>query len=227
VAAQNSRQLGRVGGILSLLSIAVIGRLSRRRRKSNQSPVRNIGDGRQAVVPDAALPTALEGVVPATIQDHDLQVAVRFGHGVQDLVDVQALPFDLELFAQPGADRHQKILAVQLHAVSRVVEQRQASFRQVAPKVDQCILHLLQIQVFLFRDLEFQILERPLDGIGVIPRIVECRRPGVPGVPNHQCHSIGRIARAVRAQCEIENGPSQPDPGPTHHPHLLPPNFVM
>ncbi len=136
--------------------------------------------------PGGAAEAARIGVVAASIQDHQVQPVARPAHPVQDPPRVDRLVTYVGLVADLRADGHQVVLAVDLHAVTGVVEQaHRASTAETAGEFSHRLFHL----PLAFVEQPGHGEAEPLEGGGHVTRVVHGvaqLAPGVRGVADDQ-----------------------------------------
>ena len=154
-----------------------------------------------------------EGVVAASVEDHDRGLGRGAADLVEDLADQQGRPLQVLARAQADLGRQQVVRPLHLHPVARVEDQRDLGAAR--PEAERRELAAQRLQVGVDDDLHVEphAVELRPDGLGVVPRIGERGQMRVVAVAHHQ-RDAGREGRRSEDQEEDEGDDKPRRPGP-------------
>ncbi len=114
---------GERGAVGAVRPVAVEGDLARRRGEGDETARGRTDRGETAG--DRAAP-ASERVVAACVEDDDVDAACCALHGLENIAEAHAFDRHLRLVLDLGCDRNEVVVARDLHAVARIVEESDA-----------------------------------------------------------------------------------------------------
>jgi hypothetical protein len=131
-------------------------------------------------------PLPRERVVPAGIEDQDIELIIGIFHAPKDAPDRDSLIVHILLAPNPRVHRNQIILPADLDAVPRKIEKAHAAVPELATEEVNGIHHGVARRIAPQGDLKPELAEGCRHIAGIVPRIPQ------------QAYLVGRIANHQR-----------------------------
>jgi hypothetical protein len=189
------------------------GEIARQRRVRDQQRAVGFADERQTAKAGARIRAARralrEGVVAAGVEQDDL-LRRRRG-GIEQLLERDGPHRRLVLALDLHVGRRQHVLAVDLHAVAGIIDERHFGAGSLTLELLQSIEQSRAVEIVIFRDLEAVHLELGGDRLGVGHGIDEARQ--MPIVPDADDERDALCLRSRRHHRREEKGQCYEDAG--------------
>jgi hypothetical protein len=134
-----------------------------------------------------------ERVIPASIQDNQVQFGAGSLHLSQHKRYVDHLEIDIRLARGIGRDRNEVVRSANLKPVSGIIEQRNVSTDQLVAETLNYRIKLRLVEVHLgsaaYQD-EAQSAQRIRNQEGIVSRIFEARNALIGRVADDESHSL-------------------------------------
>ncbi|MGY3530642.1 hypothetical protein ACVISU_003410 [Bradyrhizobium sp. USDA 4452] len=158
---------------------------------------------------------AAERIVPAGVQDDDIEPRARAFHLPQHQADIDHLEIDIGLTRGVRRDRHQIIRAAHLDAMAGVIEQRHIGAHQLAAEaLDRGIeTGLVEVDLGLPADQrKAEPLQRAGHELCIVLRVLQPRHVLIGRIADHQRNALVGGRRLHERHCEQSGG----EKGPAH-----------
>ena len=137
----------------------------------------------------AASESPQERIVPACIEDHEIELGAGILEFFQNIVQLECFESQAAFVLEARIDRNEVVAPVGLDAMSCIEHEGRCVILDSPRELDQGRLHAAQIGIGDAHHLEAEGGKLFVDRNGVVHRIVE-RRFGVGGIPDHQRNTL-------------------------------------